>query len=164
MSDERAWGADTVTLGKRVGGEEERPERQRGRRMSRPKQPALAPRAILIGALALAALAVLVAVLGSGSEPRPAPTREVAEPAPRVAVKPPRRMRRGELHTPSKPRVRRKGAGKPEDEREPKASAKAHELDEPEPAPAPAPESAAEPAPGPAPAPAPTPPAAEFGM
>jgi hypothetical protein len=166
MSAERSWGADTVALGRKAGGEEAHPELRR-RRVSRPKLP---PRAVALGALALAVAVALVATLGDGSSSRPAaPIREAADPAPPVAAKPPTRMRRHKPRRVSKPHVHRKGAGQLEDEREPRASATAHELDAPEPAPEatePTIEAAPE-APPPAPAPTPPPPTsatAEFGL
>jgi hypothetical protein len=163
MGAERSWGADTVALGRRAGGQDAHPEPRR-RRVSRPKLP---PRAVALGALALAVAVALVAALGGGSSSRPAkPIREAADPAPPVAAKPPTRMRRRKPRRVSKPHVQRKGVGQLEDEREPKASATAHELDAPEQTQettaAPTIETAPEAAP-PAPA-SPTSATAEFGL
>jgi hypothetical protein len=120
-----------------------------------------------LAAVAIVVVTALIALVGGGSGSRKAPIREVADPAPRIVVKPPTRMRRRAPRRVPKPHVHRKAAGKLEGgKRETyKASAATHELAAPEPAPEPVAEPTPEPTPEPAPAKlAPTSPAVEFGM
>jgi|SRR6188472_754670 len=169
MADERSWGADTVALGRKAGGEASQPERRPKSRAARPSlRPPTRP-ALALGAFAIVALAAWLVSGGGGSGSSKAPIREVADPAPRVVVKPPTRMRRREPRQVASPDVHRRAAGPLEGKREPKASAAPHELDAPESAPEPVIEPAPEPIPAPAPeapppTPAPTSSAAEFGM
>jgi hypothetical protein len=170
MSDERSWGADTVALGGKAGGDAARPE-PRQRRVSRPTLARLGLRALALGALALAVIAALLAVLG-GSDSSPTPIRVVADPAAPVAGEPPTRMHRREQRRASRPRAGRKRAGRLKAERESRVSARRHKPDAPAPAPeviseAPPelpPKVIPEPLPLPLPPPSPTPPGVEFGM
>jgi hypothetical protein len=170
---EDSWAADTVAIGGRKGGGEQgRPEPPR-QRDPRPSLSAPTSRGVVGCVAALAVVAALVAILVGGSGSTKAPIRDVADPAPRVVVKQPTRMRRGGPRRLAKPHVLHRVKAQLEEKRAPKASAATHALDESEPAPETVPEPIAEPTPEPesvpeakpAPAsPAPTPPAVEFGL
>jgi hypothetical protein len=166
MGAEDSWAADTVALG----------GRKSKREPARPEPPR--QRVVVTCAAALVVVAALAAILGSDSGSPKAPIRDVADPAPRVVVKQPTRMRRREPRRIAKPHFRHRAKGQLEGKREPKVSAATPELDEPEPMAEAAPEPIAEPTPEPAPepepvpeaepappaSPAPTPTAAEFGL
>jgi hypothetical protein len=174
MGAEDSWAADTVALGERKSEREPaRPEPPR-RRAPKRKRSAPASRVVVTCAAALVVVAALAAILGSDSGSPKAPIRDVADPAPRVVVKQPTRMRRREPRRIAKPHFRHRAKGQLEGKREPKASAATPELDEPEPIAEAAPEPIAEPVPEPEPvpeaepappaSPAPIPPATEFGL
>jgi hypothetical protein len=159
MSDQRSWGDDTVALGQKARPRAGEPEQPQGPATG-PRLPRPTRRTLSLGALAAVALVTwMLSGGGGGSGPSKAPIRDVADPAPRVVVKPPTLMRRPEPRPP-RPRVPHRAAGQIEGRREPNVSAPPHELD----APVLTPEPVIEPAPEPTPAPAPTSPAAEFGM
>jgi hypothetical protein len=163
MNAERSWGTDTVALGgQNSESEAARPEPPK---RSAPKRKGSSVSRVVICAVALAVVAALVAILGGESGSSKAPIRDAADPAPRVVVKQPTRMRRREPRRVANPHVRHRAKGQLKRERKPKVSAATPELDEPEPVPAPATEAASEPTTDLAPSsPAPTPPAVEFGM
>ncbi len=173
MGAEDSWATDTVALGVRKSEREPaRPEPPR-RRAPKRKRSAPASRVVVTCVAALVVVAALAAILGNGSSAPKAPIRDVADPAPRIVVKQPTRMRRHEPPRIAKPHFHRRAKGQLEGKREPKASAATPELDEPEPIAEAAPGPIAEPVsePGSVPeaepasaSPAPTPPAAEFGL
>jgi hypothetical protein len=169
MGAEDSWAADTVALGGRKSeGEPAQPGPTR-RQVPKRKRPVPASRVVVTCALALVIVAALVAILGGGSGSSKAPIRDVADPAPRIVVKQPTRMRRREPRRVANPHVRHRARGQLKGKRKQLASAATPELDEPEPlteatlepiaepAPEPEPVSEAEPTP-------PTPPAVEFGL
>lgn len=161
MEPDRAWGEDTVGLGR---------QRQEARRDEGPKRPRHGqkrrlPTPVVAGAAVVVALAVLVAFLGGGSDSGSPPVRDVAEPAQPI-VRSPRRAEPPHRLTAPKapdPALKRQPEGPLEQrDREPKASGPAHELAVPE-----AMEAAPEPTPElePTPKPSiPTPVGAEFGL
>jgi hypothetical protein len=168
MSKDPAWGEETVALGREAHHPSSQPKRRQDRtripRLPRPTRRMLAPGAFAIAALAAWTLAAWIASSGGGSESGKAPIREIAEPAPHIMDKPPRRMPRREPRTPSTPRAHRRAADPLEGKRGPK-SAESPEPAAPVSAPAPVTEQVLEPASTPAPeAPPPTSSAAEFGM
>jgi hypothetical protein len=174
VSPEQSWSADTVAFGcPREPEASDSPPRRRPRGPRR--RPSLsAPRLLAVVGLGIVSLVALLAVLGGGSDSPKAPIRTVADPVPRVVVKPPTLPRRREPQHHRKPALKRQPKGQLEEgKREPeKASVQPHQQAVPEPEPAlpaeatpePAPVEVVEPEPTSAPPMAPTSPAAEFGL
>jgi hypothetical protein len=169
MGAEDSWAADTVALGGQNS--ESEPAQSESPRRRGPKRKRSAPvsRVVVACAVALVVVAALAAIGGGGSGSPKTPTRDVADPAPRVVVKQPTRMRRREPRRVASPHVHHRTKGLLKGKRKQQASAATPELDEPEPLAEETLEPIAEPAPEPEPVPEaepapPTPPAVEFGL
>lgn len=166
MSPEHSWGDDTVTLDRKAEGEEACPETQE-RQVSRLKLPASGPRALALGASALAVIAALLVALG-GSSSRPTPIPKTPDPVAPVVEKPSIRMLQHKPLPIPKLHAQPKRTGRLGDEHGPTASTKTQILNGVQPPPE-SPHDAsselpAKASPEPVREAPPTPPAAEFGM
>lgn len=164
MSEDRSWAADTVAFG-RAPREPRRPDPPR-RRSARPRLPTIPLRPMALVTVAIVGVVALIAVAGGGSDSSKAPIREVADPVPRVVVRPARRVppqsRRRDRRSPAGRRVREADVKKREPKREAAAGPETQTQDVYK-----LPTEAAPvyvPPPAPAPPSTPTSPAAEFGL